>query len=190
MTLQVRIWAAALLMSALLAGLVVRETQARNAGREVRLAMQTVDPRELLTGHYVALQLSEAVEPGKACPPGLLGAQNRPGWIAVTPGPAFDRVTGFADTRAAASRLGPIVMRGKAWCWAAPERESPGSLTVDIGVRRFHASQDQAESLATALSKREPGQATAFAIVSVGQDGKARLKGVIVGGHRADLNWR
>jgi hypothetical protein len=188
MSLAIRIWAAALLLTLLLVGLVVRETQARAAGREVRLAMQTVDPRDLLTGHYVELQLTEALPPGQACPPGLADAPNRPGWLALTPGPQFTRVSGFAATRAEAARLGPVVMRGKAYCYAAPERnDTAGSVTLDIGVRRFHADQAQAESLAKGLAERRRGDATAFAVVSVGEDGKARLKGVIVGGRRADL---
>ena len=120
MSLPVRIWAAALLLAALLAGLVTRETLARNAGQEARLAMQTVDPRGLLTGHYVDLQLTEALAPGVACPAGLESAPNKLGWIALRPGPDFAHVSGYAARRADAARLGPMVMRGKAYCYAAP----------------------------------------------------------------------
>ncbi len=60
---------------------------------------------------------------------------------------------------------------------------------MDIGIRRFHASQEEAEAFDKALLNRKVGEVSAWAIVSVGEDGRGRLKGVIVGDHRADLTW-
>lgn len=190
MKLPVRIWAAAVLLVLLLGGLVIRETRARAAGVEVRLPMEAVDPRALLTGQYVSLQLTQALEPGKPCPPGAVGA-NSPGWIALTPSPSGDRVSGFAPTRAQAARLGPVTLKGKLFCWSSRAGEDrPGGVTLDIGVRRFHADQRQAQALDKALQERRTGEASAFAVVSVGGDGTPRLKGVIVNGRRTDLSWR
>lgn len=190
MTYPIRIGAAALLLAALLVGLVVRETAARAAGREVILVMQAVDPRELLTGHYAALDLTQAVAPGRPCPPGTGIASGR-GWVALTPGATDAKVTGYAKTRDAAAKLGPVVVRGQANCWAAPERDdTPGRVSLDLGIRRFHADQKQAEGIEKTLRDRKVGEETAFAVVSVGQDGKPRLKGVIIDGHRMDLSWK
>ena len=65
------------------------------------------------------------------------------------------------------------------------------AVTLDIGVDRFHADQDEAERIERALrARRADGSApSAFAVVSVGADGRARLKGVIVDGRRTDLTW-
>lgn len=188
-SLTMRILGAAAVLVALLVGLVVRENQARAAGREVRLLMEAVDPRELLTGHFVALRLSQLQAPGQACPPGS-GTMMKPGWIALTPGPTGDRVTGVGSDRASAARFGPVQMRGKANCWGdSHDPTDRARVAIDIGVNRFHASQAQSEAFDKALRERKVGESTAWAIVSVGQDGKARLKGVIIGGKRADLSW-
>ncbi len=188
-TLTLRIMGAALLLVALLVGLVVRENLARNAGREVRLPMEAVDPRELLTGHYVALRLSQLQAPGQPCPPGS-GTMMKPGWVALTPSPTGDRITGVGSDRASAARFGPVQMRGKANCWGDPhDPNDRARVAIEIGVNRFHASQAQSEAFDKALRERKVGESTAWAIVSVGEDGKARLKGVIIGGRRADLGW-
>ena len=187
--LTMRIMGAALVLAALLVALVVRETGARDSGREVRLPMEAVDPRDLLTGHYVALRLSQLQAPGQPCPPGS-GTMIKPGWIALTPGPAGDRVTGVGPDRATAARFGPIQMRGKANCWGdSHDPADRARVAIDVGVTRFHADQKQSESFDKALRDRKVGEATAWAVVSVGEDGRARLKGVIIGGHRADLTW-
>lgn len=188
-SLTMRILAAGAVLVALLIALVVRETGARNAGREVRLPMEAVDPRELLTGHYVALRLTQLQAAGQPCPPGS-GTMLKPGWIAVTPGPRGDRITGAGPDRAAAAKYGPVQMKGVARCWGdSHDPTDRASVAIDIGVKRFHADQKQSEAFDKALSERKVGDATGWAIVSVGEDGKARLKGVIIGGHRVDLSW-
>lgn len=187
MSYPIRIGAVALLLAGLLVGLAVHETRARAEGVEIRLPTQALDPRDLLTGHYAALDLGQAVPPGAACPPGLESA-TRPGWVAFTQGPVA-RVTGFAPDRKAAERFGAVVARGKASCWRDPaDPSAPGRITLELGVRRFHADQKRAEAVERVLRDREPG--AAIAVISVGKHGKPRLKGVIVAGQRMDLDWK
>ena len=205
--LALRIGAVALLLVLALVGLLVREDRARAAGQEVRLAMEAVDPRSLLSGHYAALQLVERLDDGAPCPPDLEARYGHDdSWVALTPtAENTHRVTGGGATRDAALRHGPVVVRGQADCrqaFLAPPRE-PGDegppaderpqetfITLDIGVDRFYADQSEAEALEAALRRQGDAAAPpAFAIVSVGQDGRGRLKGVEVGGTRADLNW-
>jgi len=187
--LTLRIMSAAGLLVALLVALVVRESQARAAGREVWLPMEVVDPRELLTGHYVSLQLVQSFPAGQPCPPGMENPQG-PGWIALTPGPRAALATGFAPSRQGAARLGPIQLKGSVNCGAAGAGEDrPGRIELRVGVDRFHAGQREAEALDRALSDRKPGDQSAYAIISVGEDGVGRLKGVTVAGRRADLAW-
>lgn len=205
--LALRIGLVALLLIVALVGLLVREDRARASGQEVRLAMEAVDPRSLLSGHYAALQLVERLVDGAACPPDLEAHYGHDeSWVALAPAPGgIHRVSGGGATRAEAQQHGPLVVRGQADCrqaFLAPPRE-PGEegpteavrpqetfITLDIGVDRFYADQTEAEALEAALLRRGEAEAPpAFAIVSIGQDGRGRLKGVEVGGTRADLNW-
>ena len=170
--LALRIGAVALLLVLALVGLLVREDRARAAGQEVRLAMEAVDPRSLLSGHYAALQLVERLDDGAPCPPDLEAHYGHDdSWVALTPtAENTHRVTGGGATR--------------------DERPQETFITLDIGVDRFYADQSEAEALEAALRRQGDAAAPpAFAIVSVGQDGRGRLKGVEVGGTRADLNW-
>lgn len=205
--LVLRIGLVAALLILALVGLLVREDRARAAGQEVRLAMEAVDPRSLLSGHYAALQLTEALPPGQDCPPDLeahYGGDES--WVALSPTPdGHHRVTGAGASPEAALRHGPLAVRGDAHCRQAfaepppvPEDGAPLEgdrlretfVTLDVGVDRFYADQDEAVALEESLREAgQPGGPAAFAIVSIGQDGRARLKGVEVDGTRADLNW-
>ncbi|MDP3488625.1 MAG: GDYXXLXY domain-containing protein [Phenylobacterium sp.] len=205
--LALRIGLVAALLVLALVGLLVREDRARASGQEVRLAMEAVDPRSLLSGHYAALQLVERLPDGSDCPPDLEAHYGHDdSWVALSPGPDnVHTVSGAGATRAEALRHGPLTVRGQASCrqaFTTPPRE-PGEdgppdgerpqetfISLDIGVDRFYADQTQAEALEADLRRQGEAQAPpAFAIVSIGQDGRGRLKGVEVGGTRADLNW-
>lgn len=206
-TLALRIGIVAALLIVALIGLLVREDRARASGQEVRLAMEAVDPRSLLSGHYAALQLVQRLGDGAACPPDLEAHYGHDdSWVALAPGPdGVHRVSGAGPTREAARTHGPVVVRGQADCrqtFLAPPRspddEPPPTearaqqtfISLDIGVDRFYADQTRAEALEAALRRQGDAAAPpAFAIVSIGQDGRARLKGVEVGGTRTDLNW-
>ena len=207
LALVLRISLVAVLLIVALVGLLVREDRARADGQEVRLAMEAVDPRSLLSGHYAALQLVERLDDGALCPPDLEAHYGQDdSWVALSPtAENTHRVSGGGATRDAALRHGPVVVRGQADCrqtFLTPPRE-PGAegppveeraqetfITLDIGVDRFYADQTEAEALETALRRQGDAAAPpAFAIVSIGQDGRGRLKGVEVGGARADLNW-
>ncbi|HMO43310.1 MAG TPA: hypothetical protein PKB04_08305, partial [Phenylobacterium sp.] len=105
-------------------------------------------------------------------------------------------------TRGAAARHGPVVVRGQATCregFLAPPRDegedaearTPQQIvTLDIGVSRFYADQAAAEAMEAALREAAaPGGVQAFALVSIGRDVRARLKGVEIDGERTELSW-
>ncbi len=191
--LQMRIAGAVALLALLLAGTVAREGLARAGGREVRLLMQGYDPHDLLSGHYLAFTLREPASLFAACPPGTeaqisLVMKPRQRWVAIKPSGDHDSVSGAADTRREAAALGPVVVRGDAACHRGLGAiiDSPG-MTTTMGVDRFYADQAVAEALARAI--RGPGGDHALAIISIGADGRARLKGVQIDGRRFDLNW-
>lgn len=173
-----------------LVGLVAFEGQARARGLEVALAMEAIDPRGLLTGHYAALELGESLPAGAPCPPGTeRGPPTGPfegrarGWVALRRAGSDWRVAGMADSRAGALRLGEAALRGGAECRG-------GRVELDIGIARFHADQGEAEALERLLRASRPdGGPRTHALVSVGRDGRARLKGVRIDGRRVELDW-
>ena len=197
----IRILIVAALCVAALIGLVVREGVARDSGQEIVLAMAPIDPRSLLSGHYVIVSLQEILPPGAPCPwltqddSGVWIHTGRPNnWIAFSPNGDRHSVTGSAKTRAEAMQSGAIVARGEAFCAVPPESNDPSQMRVTIftqlGVDRFHINQAEAERIEHLLRDQSPeDEARVFAIVSIGADGRARLKGVRVDGERLMLDW-
>lgn len=189
-SLPLRIAAAAAVLVLLLVGVVLRENAARAAGREVLLPMEAVDPRDLLTGHYVALRLSQQLALGQSCPRERTSFEEG-GWIGLKPTGGHYRFVGVGASRQAALAGGAqLAVRGGVHCSRTAFGDAEADVvTLDIGVDRFHADQDEALAIEKALRQRRQGEAPAFAVVSVGDDGRARLKGVIVDGKRTDLTW-
>src|SRR5262245_35355052 len=119
-----RILIVAALCVVALIGLVVREGMARASGQEVILPMAAVDPRALLTGHYVIVSLQENLPVEAPCPPSLDeqqfwggNGQIRELWLALAPNGAHHSIVGAAEERAAAQQLGPVLVRGSASCF-------------------------------------------------------------------------
>ena len=179
---------AAVLLAGALVWLILSEHRARAEGTEVRLALGGVDPRSLLSGHYVRLAFADTTPAGVACPRRIWSgkAADRK-WVALRVSEGRARVAGEAPTREAALRLAPLVVRGNINCWGGtPERET---VSLDIGLDRFHASQKEARAIEAALRASSASEPTAFALVSIGKDGRARLKGLEVEGRRVMLDW-
>lgn len=174
-----------------LIGLVVSEGLARQSGQEILLRMEAVDPRSLLSGHYVVMNLTERLDAGEQCPPGAEGE-----WLAfrADEGEIYALAAG-AETRDAARQIAPVALRGAFTCNAPIESPGaepfPGWVQLDIGVDRFHIDQTEAMRIESVLRAQTPDAAPrAYAIVSVGNDGRARLKGLMIDGERLELNWR
>jgi hypothetical protein len=185
------ILAAGLLLSAALVLLVLHERQARLEGKVVALALQGVDPRNLLSGHYVALNFAQELRPQEMCPVTL---SNPPdvsiGWVALSPrGDPEDNLwqaTGMAVDRATAARLGVVTVRGSALC---DPRGEGHVITLEIAINRFHASQAEAERLTRLIGLAGGEGPPAQALVSIGKDGRDRLSGLRVGAERVMLDW-
>ncbi len=189
-----RLIAAGAVCIAALIGLVLMEGAARAAGTEVIVAMRPVDPRALLTGHYVQLSFDDAIPLGGACPPTDIES-GADGWIALRKAGDRHVVAAVMGARAAAAPLGDVVVRGAATCNppSPPSTEvktgQPGNVTMRLAVERFHADQDEAVALETAMRDVPDGETRLFAILSIGKDGAPRTKGLIVDGKRVDLTW-
>jgi hypothetical protein len=193
----IRILAVAVLTVLALIGLVVHEQIARDAGTEIRMAMQPVDPQSLLSGAYVEVSPTESLPVGQPCPPGATEGPppptdlgQRPShWLALARRGDTWSVAGVADTQAAAARFAPLTARGDAYCIAlAPD--TPGSVTADLGVDRVSLSQAEATHVSELVARPvAQGGGTVQALISIGADGQARMKGLVVNGQRMELTW-
>ena len=199
LTLPRRLLIAGALCLLALIGLVISEARARAAGREVILAMEPIDPRSLLTGHYVQLNFSDFLAASDKCPnltaPQFAASNSQKGWIALRKrGDRYVAVSS-APTRAPIEDLGEVFVRGNATCVEAipattgpngfPGR--PASVTMFLAVDRFHTSQHEAEAIEKAMRDRTTGEPRVLAILSIGADGTPRTKGLIVDGKRIEL---
>ena len=186
-----RILAVAALCALGLIGLVVSESFARAGGQEVLLPMAAVDPRSLLSGHYVIIDLREPVPPGQTCPE----QRDDWDWLALAPKDAAYGLVGSAPSREEAQQVGPVLVKGSFTCnppspadGATPGQ--PGVIRLNLDIDRFHIDQDEAERIGRVINAQRPGEATrVFAIVSIGRDGRARLRGLMVDGRRMELSW-
>lgn len=185
-----RILIVAIVCIVALIGLVVREGAARDSGVEALLPMEAVDPRSLLSGHFVMINLAQQLEPGAPCPQG--GPDSK--WLALQQEGDIYVVAGGAGSRDAAQQIGPLPVRGAFDCWEMPAATEGAPATnvlrLHLGIDRFHINQTDALRIEEILRDQQPGeQARAFAIVSIGRDGRARLKGLVVDGERLELRW-
>ena len=185
-----RILAIAGLCAASLVALVISEGYAREGGQEITLPMAAVDPRSLLSGHYVQLNFTDRLEPGETCPEA--GDWE---WVALRREGDIYVAAGGAPSRELAQSIGSLPVKGAFAC-SPPTPASdgleamPGWLTLDLGVDRFHINQTDALRIEQVLREQSPDEETrAFAILSVGRDGRARLKALLIDGERFDLSW-
>lgn len=171
-----------------LVGLVVREGAARSGGLEMMLPMEAVDPRNLLSGHYVDINLTQRLAPEASCPQGAAESK----WLALQPMDDVYTLAGAASSRDEAQQVAAVPVRGSFECWEGPGVEGAPAQTfvrLHLGVDRFHINQADALRIERVLREQQPGETRARAIISVGRDGRARLKGLMIDGERLDLDW-
>lgn len=184
-----RILLVAVLCAAALIGLVLSEGAARQSGQEILLPMEAVDPRSLLSGHHVQLGLTQRLTAPATCP-----AAGDYQWVALREEAGRHVAVGGAASREETQLLG-LPVKGTFTCSpptpATPESEAfPGWIRLHLGIERFHVNQADALRIERVLREQNVDEATrAFAIVSVGRDGRARLKGLTIDGERLELSW-
>jgi hypothetical protein len=113
----------------------------------------------------------------------------------LSPDGNVHRISGASPTREEALSFGPLAVKGTTSCNAAirtPEGAivQPAVIRSDLGFDRFYIDQANAERIERVLREASgSGEATVFAIVNIGRDGRARLKGLNVNGEIIELNW-
>lgn len=187
-----RILAVAALCAAALIGLVLRESMARASGLEALLPIEAVDPRSLLQGHYVQLDLVQHLQPNAPCPQ----TDGEVKWIAFSRGEdGVLTFAGSARSREAAMAIAPVPLRGDFTCvdpiiGKTDAESTPGWVRLNLGITRFHINQTEAQRIEQVLrEQRTDAPPRAYAIISVVRDGHARLKGLLIENERLELTW-
>ncbi len=200
MTLALRLQLIALAMIAVLAGLVGVHAVQRATGTELVIAMEPVDPRDILLGHYVVIRtpvhtLDLSAFPGAPDGEDAWGEGDEV-FVAMAEGEDGlwrpERVAKRADA------LDPPLLRGRIENahrlydyteWEPGEAGQPGrgperiegtgrtELQVKYNLERYYADPETAKALED--MRRENRLAL---IVSVGEDGGAVIKGLVVDG--------
>lgn len=205
------LWVGALL-AAVLIGAAIRHALAVRGGSEIVLQVAPVDPRALLMGHYTHLDYaSERAQPlddltteSQRSEIAAVLADGKPHrlWLVLAPNAqGYAQPVAVHRVRPQSLAPGQVAMAARArrtdYFLAADGDETPAppveGVEFDFGVDRYYA--DQAEALAVedaARTQMGPGgewDPAVQALVSVGRDGVARLKGIVVAGERRELSW-
>src|SRR6185312_9663385 len=142
-------------------------------------------------GHYVQLAFNRQLDPGEQCPPTSTGWN----WTALRSRGDIYIVAGGASSRSEVEQVGPVSVRGTYSCTppSLPDANGagmPGAIHLDLGIDRYYVNQAEAQRIERALAdQRNNEPKRVLAIVSVGRDGVARLKGLVIDGRRMELNW-
>lgn len=195
MSILVRLLAIALVMSAILAGLVARHAWLRETGQEIYLAMEPVDPRDLLLGHYVVLetglhQLDTAALDGPD--DGWMQGQAVHVTLRETEDGSMIAAGAFQEPPSPPFILGRIAYVASLSDLTEPETLEDGSpgwsrepipgtereqLRVRYNLERYYAPREQAMALEAMRTENR-----LRLIVSLGPDGHAVIKGLEIDG--------
>ena len=200
MNLALRLQLIALAMIAVLAGLVGVHAMQRASGTEVVIPMEPVDPRDILLGHYVVIRTPAHTLDLSAFPDAPDGenawSEGETVYVSLSQGQdGLWRPSGVARRGDA---LEPPLMRGRIenayrrydyTDWEPGEDGKPGrgpqriegtgrtELQVKYNLERYYADPQTAKALED--MRRENRLAL---IVSLGEDGTAVIKGLVING--------
>lgn len=166
-----------------LLGMAGYEHMKRITGEEIVLRTRPVDPRDLLRGHYVALDydietiqaadLQTPVDPSGWKKGDTLYVLLRPdgvGWRPI----ALSRERMKGEPSDVTLRAGYVGRSGR-----AGSDDAPLSVSLDIGVDHYYAPRQTAQEL------EADGRETPLEVIlSVGADGGAAIKGLVVRGEK------
>lgn len=175
MTPLLRLLLIAAAMTALLAIMVANQANARAGGTEIRLAMEPVDPRDLLLGHYV-----ELVTPLQRLDTSQFGDDG--GHVyergdRVYVGLETDSDGSSRPVSLHASAPGGMFVEGRVR-YASNAGDEPGQwLTVHYNIERYFASPEAALELEDFRNERR-----LRLVVSVSESGSAVIKGLEIDG--------
>lgn len=172
----------AVVQSAALFKIVYDKDHLLKIGREITMPVQPLDPRDLFRGDYVTLgydisTLTKAKVP-TAKLDGLLRGSTA--FVTLTPQPAGGwSVSGVSEDFPAQVPASDVVLKGRVKSAWARADGSEKTLNVRYGIETYFVPEGTGRDLESKVREHK-----IEAIVAVGADGTAAIKGLVVDGER------
>lgn len=156
-------------------------------GREIALPVTPVDPRDVMRGDYVILGYDITQIPlPSATESSNLGTVRRGDAVFVTLQPTPDRgwlVTGLANEYPAQAATGEVVLKGRVTHAPPLDVRAPSTagqkISVHYGIERYFVPEGTGGKLEADVREKK-----IQAIVAIGPDGTAAIKGLMIDGQR------
>jgi hypothetical protein len=191
-------------MISALVGSAVAHRMRIAAGREILVATEAVDPRALFVGHFAQLR----VQPNfVAADPATIEALEKADAAFVTLAPAAEpevwRVVSISLSKPAPASADMVVVRVRPTGVEDRLGDGQRGLGFSWGVDRIYLDQQKAEGLEKAMRAQPwfdapaetpegepaPTPPKVRAVLSIGTDGAALVKGVEIDGRRVETPW-
>jgi len=182
-----RIWQALALVAgvqtAVLGWIVWDRVSLLQTGREVVLEVTPVDPRSLFRGDYVILsyQISRVSSALLVGPPPVSGA---PVYVTIEQKEGNWHTVALSASRPSGPTAGQVVLAGRLrrndWRRLGGEGRSPdATVGVRFGIESYFVPEGKGRALESLVQDRRIS-----AVIAVGADGAAAIKGLAVDGKR------
>jgi uncharacterized membrane-anchored protein len=172
----------AVVQSAALFKIVYDKDHLLKIGREITMPVQPLDPRDVFRGDYVTLgydisTLTKAKAP-TAKLDGLLRGSTA--FVTLTPQPGGEwSVSGVSEDFPAQVPASDVVLKGQVKSAWARADGSEKTLNVRYGIETYFVPEGTGRDLESKVREHK-----IEAIVAVGADGTAAIKGLVVDGER------
>ena len=188
---------AGVLILGLLSG-VGTHMHALSSGKEISIAAQGYDPRDILLGHYVQLRadLEFALTPENAEEVRSdfdfeRSTNDLKGWIVLRNDESgWQPVSFHAEKPVLADKSNTVAIRTNAYAEEVHASDNDATVTLKIvpqlDIDRFYANQSEALAIEERLRASD---ADVRMILSVNASGEPLLKGVSVDGNRQVISW-
>lgn len=183
--LLVSLFVVALVQTAALGWMVVARDRLIKTGREVVMAVQPIDPRDMFRGDYVTLGypmtvIAHTPDTFGPLPQGI--ARDATIYVVMTPGEADAwSVRNVYDTFPANVAPGDLVLKGRVLQLHGASAAAGQTISVRYGIERYFVPEGTGKDIEQSVRDH-----TAKAVLAVAPDGQAAIKGLIVGGVRID----
>lgn len=173
-----------LALSAGLVGAAVHHVRAVAAGTEILLLTEGFDPRGLLRGHYAEVRYR--INSASAVPSEINNSVAfERGFVTIVPADGDWAVVAVTRARPSSVPAGGHAIAAKVRGSAEPS----GYLDILYGIERVYAQQSEAEALERTLRGPDEETGEVRMAVSLGAEGRLRLKGIVIDGERRDFTW-
>lgn len=173
----------ALLQSAALFDMVYERDRLLKSGREVTLSVRPLDPRDIFRGDYVTLgyDISTLSKSGTESDPEFSGfSAGRDAFVTMSPKPEG----GWTETHLGSvfpSKVAPgdVVLKGTVLSTWKTQNSADTTVNIRYGIEKYFVPEGTGRDLEAKVRDHK-----IEAIVAVGTDGTAVLKGLVIDGKR------